>query len=237
METNVKILEVANLSKSFGKTHAVKKISFDVMSGKIVGLLGPNGSGKTTVIKTVMGLLSDYGGEVSIVNEHPGFSANKHISYLPDVSHIPAWFKVREAIEFFSDFYEDFDKSRAENMLNSMNIPLEKKLKSLSRGMREKVNLSLVMSRRAKLYILDEPIGAVDPASREFIINTILKNYNEDGAILLSTHIIADIEPILDEAIFLKEGEIFLHDEVDKIREKHNSSLDGLFREVFKNVY
>jgi ABC-2 type transport system ATP-binding protein len=231
-----KILQINNLRKNYGKTEAVKGITFDVPKGKIVGLLGPNGSGKTTVIKTVMGLLSDYDGDVIIAGNRPGVEANKHISYLPDVSHIPTWLKVNQAINFFADFYEDFDVQRAKSMLDSMNIPREKRIKALSRGMQEKVQLSLVMSRRAKLYILDEPIGAVDPASREFIISTILKNFNEEGAILLSTHIIADIEPILDVAIFLREGEIVLNDEVENIREEQGNSLDLLFREVFRNV-
>ncbi|MCL2574769.1 MAG: ABC transporter ATP-binding protein [Defluviitaleaceae bacterium] len=231
-----KILEINNLTKSYGKTDAVRGVSFDVPKGSIVGLLGPNGSGKTTIIKTIMGLLSDYGGNVSIGGNTPGPLANANISYLPDVAHIPTWFKVSQAIAFFADFYEDFDAARAETMLTTMKIPLNKKIKTLSRGMQEKVQLSLVMSRRASLYILDEPIGAVDPASREFIIDTILKNFDGEGAILLSTHIIADIEPILDVAIFLREGEIVLHDDVDKIREEKGQSLDQLFREVFKNV-
>jgi len=200
-------------------------------------VLGPNGSGKTTIIKTVMGLLSDYGGDVRIMSETPGFLANRHISYLPDVSHIPTWLTVNQAIGFFSDFYQDFDTEKARGMLADMKIPTDKKLKTLSRGMQEKVQLSLVMSRKAKLYVLDEPIGAVDPASREFIIDTILRNYSEDSSILLSTHIIADIEPILDVAIFIKDGEIVLHDEVDKIREDNDNSLDQLFREVFRNVH
>ncbi|MCL2375953.1 MAG: ABC transporter ATP-binding protein [Defluviitaleaceae bacterium] len=231
-----KILQISNLTKSYGKTQAVRDITFDVKKGSIVGLLGPNGSGKTTIIKTIMGLLSDYGGNVSIKGEAPGPIANSRISYLPDVAHIPTWFKVSRAIAFFADFYEDFDAVRAEAMLAAMKIPLDKKIKSLSRGMQEKVQLSLVMSRRADLYVLDEPIGAVDPASREFIIDTILKNFDGEGAILLSTHIVADIEPILDVAIFLREGEIILHDDVDKIREEKATSLDQLFREVFKNV-
>jgi len=232
-----KILQVNNLNKNYGKFETIKNLSFEVEKGKIVGLLGPNGSGKTTLIKTIMGLMSDYSGNVSIVGEQPGYIANKYISYLPDTAHIPRWLRVDQAINFFADFYEDFDVARAKEMLTQMQIPMDKKLKALSRGMQEKVNLSLVMSRRAKLYILDEPIGAVDPASREFIIDTILKNFNEDGAILISTHIIADIEPILDKAIFLRQGEIVLDDEVDKIREEKGQSLDELFREVFRNVY
>ena len=231
------ILQISNLSKYYGKFQALKDVNLDIPKGKIVGVLGPNGSGKTTLIKTVMGLLSDYEGDVRIMGEKPGHTANPHISYLPDRSHIPTWFTVSQAMKFFSDYYNDFDKTHARAMLESMKIPLGMKIKSLSRGMQEKVQLSLVMSRRAGLYVLDEPIGAVDPASREFIIETILKNFPEGGSILLSTHIIADIESILDIAVFLKEGEIVMHDEVDKIREEQGASLDGLFREVFRNVY
>ena len=231
------VLEIKSLSKCYGKTQALKEVSFDIPVGKIVGLLGPNGSGKTTIIKIVMGLLSSYGGCVSILSEAPGYAANNYISYLPDVSHIPTWLTVAQAIGMFKDFYGDFDAIKAREMLSGMKIPMDKKIKALSRGMQEKVQLSLVMSRRARLYVLDEPIGAVDPASREFIIETILRNYCEDSSILLSTHIIADIEPILDIAVFLKDGEIVLHDEVDRIRENNNKSLDQLFREVFRNVH
>jgi len=184
-----------------------------------------------------MGLTSDYEGDVRILGNPPGPEANALISYLPDRSHIPTWFTVSRAIAFFADFYKDFDKAKAQEMLQSMNIPLGKKIKTLSRGMQEKVQLSLVMSRRADLYVLDEPIGAVDPASRDLIVNTILKSFPEGSSIILSTHIIADIEPILDTAIFLKDGEIFMHDETDKIREKHGTSLDGLFRGVFRHVH
>ena len=231
------IMEIRNLRKHYGRTEAVRGITFNVPKGKIVGLLGPNGSGKTTIIKTIMGLLTDYDGDVRIEGHAPGVAANDLISYLPDVSHIPTWLKVDSAINLFADFYADFDAKRAGQMLDSMGIPRKKKIKALSRGMQEKVQLSLVMSRRAKLYVLDEPIGAVDPASREFIINTILRNFNEEGAILLSTHIIADIEPVLDQAIFLREGQIVLNNDVDMLREEHGNSLDQLFREVFKNVY
>lgn len=230
------ILEVKNLAKSYGNSVALGGISFTVPAGKIVGLLGPNGSGKTTLIKTIMCLLTGHTGEVLIAGNPPGTKANSLISYLPDVGHLPPWFNAREAISLFADYYADFEKSRAEQMLTGMKIPFEKKIKKLSRGMQEKVQIALVMSRRAKLYLLDEPIGAVDPASREFILDTILRNFPEDASILLSTHIIADIEPILDIAIFLREGEIVLHDEVDNIREEKNASLDQLFREVFRNV-
>ncbi|MCL2353767.1 MAG: ABC transporter ATP-binding protein [Defluviitaleaceae bacterium] len=232
-----KILEVKDFSKSYGSFQAVKDLSFEIEKGKIVGLLGPNGSGKTTLIKSIMGLMSDYEGSIAIAGNAPGVAANNHISYLPDVPHLPRWFKVSQAVDFFKDFYADFDATKARNMLTQMQIPMDKKIKALSKGMKEKVGLSLTMSRRAKLYILDEPLGHVDPASREFIIETILKNFNEEGAVLVSTHIIADIEPALDKALFLKQGQLILNEDVEKIREEKGCSLDQLFREVFKNVY
>jgi len=231
------VLEIHNLSKDYGQKRALNEVSLDIPAGKIVGLLGPNGSGKTTLIKIIMGLLQDYNGEVRIAGFSPGHLANKHISYLPDVNHIPGWFTANRAIAFFGDFYDDFDKSRAAEMLDTMKIPRDKKIKALSRGMQEKVNLSLTMGRQAKLYVMDEPIGAVDPASREFILETILRNVPEGSSILLSTHIIADIEPILDMAVFLKDGIIVICDEAEKIREERSLSLDQLFREVFRNVY
>ena len=230
------LISIENLHKRYGSTVALQNISLEIPKGAIVGLLGPNGSGKTTLIKILMGLLSDYKGQALIDGVAPGEIANQHIAYLPDKSHIPTWFDATAAINFFTDFYEDFDKERACEMLDSMEIPLKKKIKTLSRGMQEKVGLAMVMSRRAKLYILDEPIGAVDPASRDFIMETILKNYDEESSILLSSHIISDIESVLDRAIFLKKGEIIIHDEADHIRSENQKSLDELFREVFRNV-
>jgi len=232
-----RVLQLQDLNVNYGKTLALKGVNLDIPKGKIVGILGPNGSGKTTLIKTIVGLLSGYTGKISIAGHPPGPDANAHISYLPDRSHLPTWFTADQTIAFFADFYKDFDKDRAHAMLESMKIPTSKKLKTLSRGMREKVQLALVMSRRADLYVLDEPIGAVDPASREFIVETILKNFPEGSSIVLSTHIIADIESVLDMAVFLKKGEIVLHDDVDNIRTEHGTSLDGLFREVFRNVF
>ena len=230
------LVSIKNLHKHYGSAVALEDISLEIPKGAIVGLLGPNGSGKTTLIKILMGLLSDYQGQIVIDGVAPGEMANKHIAYLPDKSHIPLWFTVSEAVNFFTDFYEDFNKKRAYDMLEVMEIPLKKKIKSLSRGMQEKVGLALVMSRRAKLYVLDEPIGAVDPASRDFIMETILKNYDEESSILLSSHIISDIESVLDRAIFLKQGKIMMDDEVDMIRSENQKSLDELFREVFRNV-
>jgi len=230
------ILEINNLTKSYGKFTAVNNISFTIPKGKIVGLLGPNGSGKTTIIKAIMGLLSNTSGSIIVNGYPPGAEANRYISYLPDLMHIPTWFRVSQGISLFADFYTDFDAPRAVEMLKSMNISLDSPIKTLSKGMREKVQLALIMSRRAKLFILDEPLGAVDPASREFIISTILQHYPRESSILLSTHIIADIEPVLDVAIFLQRGEIFINKDAEVLREETNSSLDNLFREVFKHV-
>jgi len=230
------ILEIEGLSKSYGGKAALANINITIPGGCIAGLLGPNGSGKTTLLKIITGLLSQDEGKVSINGDAPGYKANGDISYLPDKNHIPIWMEVNQAVSFFEDFYPNFERERAIKMITTLGIPLDKKIKNLSRGQQEKVQLSLVMSRNAKLYILDEPIGAVDPASRDFIIDTIIKNYQRESSILLSTHIISDVEPILDMAILLKEGEIFLMGEVDKIREEKQNSLDGLFREVFRNV-
>jgi len=231
------ILQIKNLTKHYGKHMVLNNVSLDIQKGKIIGLLGPNGSGKTTLIKIIMGLLSGYQGDVQIANYPPGHKANAHISYLPDRSHIPIWLTPNQAIALFADFYSDFDATAATETLRRMGISLTAKISTLSRGTQEKVQLALVMSRRASLYVLDEPIGAVDPAARDLIVNTILKNYPENSSILLSTHIISDIEPIIDTAIFLKDGEIFINGNADTIREDTGKSLDSLFREVFKNAY
>ncbi|MCL1935635.1 MAG: ABC transporter ATP-binding protein [Defluviitaleaceae bacterium] len=230
------ILELKNVSKKYSKNFALNNVNFNIEKGCIMGLLGPNGSGKTTLIKIITGLLTNYSGDVLINDNSPGYFANKYISYLPDKQHIPTWLKVKESIKFFEDFYEDFDKERAADMISKMDVPFDSKIKNLSRGQIEKVTLSLVMSRRAKLYILDEPIGAVDPASRDFIIETILKNAGNESSILISTHIISDVEPILNKAIFLKKGEVILSGDVESIRKEQQKSIDEIFREVFKNV-
>jgi ABC-2 type transport system ATP-binding protein len=230
------ILQISNLSKNYGGHSALRNVNLNVPTGKTVGLLGPNGSGKTTLIKVIMGLLSA-DGQVSINGEPPGAQANSFISYLPDLSHIPMWFTSQKAIKFFADFFEDCDSTRAQKMLEEMKIPANKQLRRLSRGMQEKVQLSLVMCRRAKLYVLDEPIGAVDPASREIIIETILQNLPENSSILLSTHIIADIEGILDTVVFIANGEIILQGEADALREERGKSIDRISREVFRGVY
>lgn len=228
------ILECKDVSKSYGAKTALSHIGLSLESGRIIGLLGPNGSGKTTLIKLINGLLTPSGGELFIDGHPVGIESKKIVSYLPDRSYLDANLNVREIINYFKDFYADFDETRAYDMLSKLNIDSGDKLKTMSKGTKEKVQLILIMSRRAKLYVLDEPIAGVDPAARDYILNTILSNYDEDAAILISTHLISDIENILDEVVFIKEGQIVLTSSVDKIREEQNTSIDSLFREVFK---
>lgn len=228
------ILEVNGLSKSYGKTRALDGVSLTAEAGQIIGILGPNGSGKTTMIKILTGLISDYAGEVHIDGIKPGPESSAVVSYLPDRIFLPTWMKVRDTIKLFKDFYKDFDEARGLSMLGEMGVDLSKKIKALSKGTAEKLQLALIMSRRARLYVLDEPIAAVDPAARDFIIRTILTNFNENSAILLSTHLIGDIETILDHAVFLKEGAVTLSETADSLRERTGQSIDQLFREVFK---
>lgn len=228
------ILECQNVSKWFGSKKALDHISFQVEPGRIVGLLGPNGSGKSTFIKTANGLLVPSEGTLTI-NGHPvGIETKAIVSYLPDKNYLSNWMRVSQIIDYFHDFYQNFDRNKAYEMLQRLNIDPKDKLKTMSKGTLEKVQLILVMSRDADLYLLDEPIGGVDPAAREYILNTILTNYNERGSILISTHLISDIEQILDDVIFLKDGKIVLLSSVDEIRSTHKKSVDDLFREVFK---
>jgi len=228
------ILECKNLTKAYGKKTALSNVNLTLEGGHIIGLLGPNGSGKTTLIKLINGLLTPTEGELYIHENPIGVESKKIVSYLPDSTYLEANMKVREIIDYFKDFYDDFDEIRAYDMLAKLQINPSDKLKTMSKGTKEKVQLILVMSRRAKLYVLDEPIAGVDPAARDYILNIILSNYDEDATILISTHLIADIENILDEVVFLKNGEVVLTSTVDDIREKENSSIDAMFREVFK---
>lgn len=228
------ILDCKSLTKKFGSTTALSDVNLSLERGRIIGLLGPNGSGKTTLIKIINGLLVPNEGSITIAGMEPGVESKKIISFLPERSYLPDWMKVSEAIAFFKDFYEDFEEKRAYDMLHRLNLDPTKRLKTLSKGTKEKVQLILVMSRRADLYCLDEPIGGVDPAARDYILNTIITNYDENATVILSTHLIADIENVLDEVIFIKEGRLVLHAPVDEIREKEGKSIDSLFREVFK---
>jgi len=228
------ILRCAGLTKRYSSVLALNKIDLTVERGKIVGILGPNGSGKTTLIKLINGLLTPTEGAIWINGEAPGVETKKIVSYLPDNSFLPSWMTAEQIIELFCDFYEDFRPELAYEMLERLGVPRKMRLKNLSKGNKEKVCLILVMSRNALLYVLDEPIAAVDPATRDYVISTIINNYNPNAAVLISTHIISDIEPVLDEAIFLSQGQIVLHKTVDEIREEKGMSVDALFREVFK---
>lgn len=222
------------LGKRYGSVHALEQIDLTVGEGKIVGLLGPNGSGKTTLIKILCGLLQPSAGQVRITGAVPGPVSKALVSYLPDQMYVPDWMRVKDLLELFADFYADFSRERAGQMLESLGIQNSQRVKTMSKGTREKMQLVLVMSRAARLYLLDEPIAGVDPAAREFILNTILRNYNEKGTVLISTHLIGDVEQVLDEAIFLKAGRVIRHEAVDDIREKEGMSVDALFREIFR---
>ena len=233
MEQNKPLVVCSGLTKTYGSFTALDHLDLTLERGRFIGLLGPNGSGKTTTIKLLNGLLQPTAGTVTIDGMQPGRGTHSIVSYLPDRACLDENMKVADIIDFFSDFYRDFDRVKATEMLNTLNLSSLSRLKALSKGNREKVQLILTMSRRAQLYILDEPIAGVDPAARDYILNTILANYSEDASVLLSTHLIADIERVLDEVVFLKEGSMVLHEGVDTIREEHGKSVDMLFREVF----
>lgn len=227
------MITCTHLKKRYGKDMALDDVTFSVGTGKIVGLLGPNGSGKTTLIKLMNGLLQPTEGEVKINDKTPGIDSKTIISYLPDKMYFADWMKVSDLLDFFSDFYKDFNRERAEKMCDTLGISKKTKMKKLSKGNKEKVQLVLVMCRKAQLYLLDEPIAGVDPAARDFILDTILNNYNEEGTVLISTHLIADIEKIMDEVIFIKNGNIIKHGSADDLREESGKSIDMMFREMF----
>ncbi|MBR1743292.1 MAG: ABC transporter ATP-binding protein [Lachnospiraceae bacterium] len=230
----MELVKCDGLIKNYGLKKALSGVTFSLPAGKITGLLGPNGSGKTTLIKILGGLLTADGGTVAIGGNSPGVETKKIVSYLPERTYFSSAVKVKETLDFFEAFYEDFELERAEEMLKSLQISDKSKISELSKGNREKLQLVLVMSRRAKLYLLDEPMGGVDPAARDFILRTILKNYAEDASVVISTHLIQDVEKVLDDVIFLKEGNICLKQSVDELREKEKKSVDALFREVFQ---
>ena len=229
------ILTCEALTKCYEKDKAaLDGVELHVNFGRIVGLLGPNGSGKTTLIKLANGLLQPTAGSIKIAGMTPGADTKAIVSYLPDADWLPDWMRVEQLVEMFRDFYADFDSAKAGEMLKRLELDPRAKLKTLSKGNKEKVQLILAMSRDAKLYLLDEPIGGVDPAARDYILSTILNNYSKDATVILSTHLIRDIEPVLDEAVFLKEGRVFAHREAEEIRETEGMSVDAYFREVFK---
>ncbi len=228
------LLVCKNLTKKYGNVLALDGVNITLESGKIVGLLGPNGSGKTTLIKILNGLLTPTEGRVLIDGELPGVETKKIVAYLPDNIYLNTWMTVRQIVNYFKDFYADFREELAYQMLERLDISPDRKLKSLSKGNKEKVCLILTMSRNAKLYVLDEPIAGVDPAARDYVISTIINNYNPDATVLISTHLIADIEQVLDEVVFIQNGHVLLQKTVDAIREENGKSVDELFREVFK---
>jgi ABC-2 type transport system ATP-binding protein len=230
----MKILEINNLNKSFDNKEILKDINLSIQHGKIIGLLGKNGVGKTTLIKLINDLLTPTSGEILINGQKIGVETKKVISYLPERTYLNKQMKVSEVISYFEDFYDNFDSKKAKKLLNDLDLDINQKLTKMSKGMQEKVQLVLVMSRSADLYILDEPLGGVDPATRDYILDTILSNFNENASVIISTHLISDIEKILDEVIFIDKGQIVLQSDADKLRNKENASIDEIFRRMFR---
>ena len=228
------LLECNGLTKKYGQMVALEDVTFRVEPGRIIGLLGPNGSGKTTLMKLANGLLTPTGGTLTICGAAPGKESHAVVSYLPERTSIPLWMTAEQLMDFYQDFYQDFRRAAAEEMLAHLKIQPKQRIKQMSKGTREKVQLIMVMSRAAKLYLLDEPIGGVDPATRDYILSTIIGNYDPEATVLISTHLISDVEKILDEAIFVNQGRVVLQASVDQIREEKGMSVDALFREVFK---
>ena len=227
-------IECRNVTKNYGKKVALKDVNLKLESGKIIGLLGPNGSGKTTLIKLICGLLVPTSGEILINGKKPGVETKAVVSYLSDKNYLPNYMKVSQMLNFFKDFYADFNMEKALGLLEKLNISTEDKFKTLSKGTKEKIQLILVMSREAQVYILDEPIAGVDPAARDLILNTIITNYNPEASVIISTHLIADVETVLEDIIFIKNGTIELQSTVDAIRDENGKSVDTLFREVYR---
>ena len=227
-------LECRDLSKRFGSVQALDGVTLSIAPGRVVGLLGPNGSGKTTLIKLANGLLTPSSGEIRICGALPGKETKAVVSYLPDRPCLPEWMSAEELMDYFADFFEDFDRSRAADMMARLRLNPHMKYGQMSKGTREKVQLILVMSRRARLYLLDEPIGGVDPATRDYILDTIIRNYDENASVVISTHLISDVENVLDDVVFLREGRVTLQASVDDIRAQYGKSVDALFREVFR---
>ena len=228
------LLECNGLTKRYGQMVALKDVTFRVEPGRIIGLLGPNGSGKTTLMKLANGLLTPTSGSLTICGTAPGKESHGVVSYLPERTSIPLWMTAEQLMDFYQDFYQDFRRAAAEEMLAHLKIQPKQRIKQMSKGTREKVQLIMVMSRAAKLYLLDEPIGGVDPATRDYILSTIIGNYEPEATVVISTHLISDVEKILDEAIFVHQGRVVLQTSVDQIREEKGMSVDALFREVFK---
>ena len=227
-------IEISNLTKKFGDLTALDDVTVSLEQGQIVGLLGPNGSGKTTLIKILNGLLQPEAGSVTINGSAPGVETKKVVAYLPDRNALPDYMTASQLMDIYEDFFEDFDRLKAEAMVDDLGINRSQTMKKMSKGTKEKLQLCLVMARQAEVYLLDEPIGGVDPATRDYILRTIISNYNENAVVLISTHLIADVESVLDDVVFIKDGRVVLHKAADEIREEKGESVDKLFREVFK---
>lgn len=228
------IIEIKQLEKKYGNKEVLKGLNLTISSGQIVGLLGPNGCGKTTLIKTIVGLIKDYKGTILIDGNPPNTYTKSIVSYLPEKTYLSNWMTVKDAFYLFNDFYTNFNIEKARDMAYSLHLEETQKITTMSKGMQEKIQLILVMSRESKIYILDEPIGGVDPAARDYILSTILKNYSSESSILLSTHLIHDVERIFDKVLFLKSGKIEIDEYVDTLREQKGMSIDALFREVYR---
>lgn len=227
-------IEMIQLGKKYGSFPALQNVNLTLGQGRIVGLLGPNGSGKTTLIKLLNGLIQPSTGQILLDGEKPGPESKGRISYLPDKSYLNSQMTVEQLVDLFADFYTDFNVEKVNNLLKDLNIPVQKKLKTLSKGTQEKVQLALVMSREAEVYCLDEPIGGVDPVARDYILQTIISQYNRDALVIISTHLIYDVENVLDDVVMIKNGSIFLYDSVENIREREQKSVDEMFREVMR---
>ena len=231
-----KVIVCQSLTKRYGIKPALDRVDLALGRGRIIGLLGPNGSGKTTWIKILCGLLQPSSGTVTIDGHKPDGHTKSIISYLPDRMYFADWMNAGDLLDYFADFYPDFDRGKAESMCRSLGIAKKDRIKTMSKGTKEKLQLAVVMSRRAQVYLLDEPIAGVDPAARDYILNTILTNYNPEGTVIISTHLISDVEKVLDEVVFLKDGQVVCHDTVDHIRETQGKSVDALFREIFRTI-
>lgn len=227
-------IEIKGLFKEFGTIAALDDVSLELEQGQIVGLLGPNGSGKTTLIKILNGLLVPSAGTAEINGIQPGVQTKKIVAYLPDRNALPDYMTTSQLMDLYQDFFEDFNRAKAETMISELGIDPGQQMKKMSKGTKEKLQLCLVMAREAEVYLLDEPIGGVDPATRDYILRTIISNYNEEAVVLISTHLISDIESVLDDVVFLKEGRVVMHRKADEIREESGESVDQLFREVFR---